>query len=106
MLTVNMLNLIKLLFLFLNPKTTKIRISFTIETKGDLEYVQQETSYGLPVDQLSGGVFAHPAWDSTYNRGGNDRRTNDPKDERQQYYAIKAGYRATDADGNAVPWPD
>ena len=95
----------KIVIPFLNPKTTKIRISLTIETKGSLEYVQQLTKLGLPVDQLSGGVFSFPGWAATYERSQPSRKSNEPKEERQQYYAIKEGYRATDGEGNEAPWP-
>lgn len=96
----------KIVIPFLNPRTTKIRISFTIETKGGLGFVQQATKYGLPVDQLSGGVYSYPSWQGTYQRAQPDDFTAEPKESKQIYKVIEDNYRSTDSEGNRAIWPE
>mgnify|MGYP003109855417 FL=1 len=85
---------------FLNPKTNKIRINFTIEVMGDLGFVMQETKTGLPVTSLRGGVFAQPGWQGTYQQNSPANKTNDPPTERRIVDVIRNEYRTS------ASWPD
>ena len=84
---------------YLNPKTNKIRINFTIEVFDFLGYVLQQTIVGLPVTSLQDGVFAQPSWQGTYKRDSLEGITSDPTDERRIADVIRNEYRAN------APWP-
>ena len=84
---------------YLNPKTNKIRINFTIEVFGALTFTLQETNLGLPVTSIRDGVFANPSWEGTYKRSSLEDKTNDPPDERRIVDVIRNEYRTN------ASWP-
>jgi len=87
---------------FLNPKTNKIRINFTIEVMGDLGFVMQETKIGLPVTSLRSGVFAQPGWQGTFAQNSPSNKTNQPSSERRIIDVIKNEYRTSASWPNSV----
>ena len=82
----------------LNPKTTKIRLIYTIKATGGLEFVLNEL--GIKRYNITDGIFELPDWYGSWQSGQLIRSANAPEEEDKPFLAIRDNYRSN------LSWPD
>ena len=82
----------------LNPKTTKIRLIYTIKASEALSFVLNQ----LEVQRLNitDGIFEQPSWAGSWQSGELIRSANAPEQDDKPFSAIRDNYRSS------LPWPD
>ena len=83
----------------LNPKTDKIRLIYTIESLGSLDFTIYERAKQV-YNQITNGIFECPSWEGSWNSETAQKKENEPKLERNIFQVIQANYKTN------KPWPD
>ena len=83
----------------LNPKTDKIRLVYTIESLGSLDFTIYERGREI-YNQITNGIFECPSWEGSWNSETAQEKENEPKLTRNVFEVIQANYKTN------KPWPD
>lgn len=83
----------------LNPKTDKIRLIYTVESLGDLDYTIYDRGRDIH-RQITNGILECPGWEGSWNSDTAEDKLNDPQSERNVFRSIQANYKANKS------WPD
>ena len=85
----------------LNPATNKIRIIYTIQAAGVLEFVLQESN----TLNISDGILEAPSWAGSWPANALSRTSNAPNEEDKPFKAAELDYRTSLGDFSALTNP-